>query len=65
MTQSKGVSFDNDAKACYDQIIINLAMLASQKLGMPSHICHWFQQFLHQAQYHIQLPTLTSETYYT
>jgi len=29
------VTMDNDAKSCYDRIIISLAMLASRRLGMP------------------------------
>ena len=29
--------FDNDASACYDRIIIALAMLAARKCGMPTH----------------------------
>ena len=29
--------FDNDASACYDRIIIALAMLAARKCGMPNH----------------------------
>ena len=29
------VRFDNDASACYDRIIINLAMLAARRCGMP------------------------------
>ena len=29
--------FDNDASACYDRIIVALAMLAARKCGMPSH----------------------------
>ena len=59
------MSFDNDAKSCYDRIVMSLALLASQKLGMPSNICSWYQQLLSQAKYHIQLPNITSETYYS
>ena len=29
--------FDNDASACYDRIIVALAMLAARKCGMPRH----------------------------
>jgi hypothetical protein len=29
--------FDNDASACYDRIIVNLAMLAARRCGMPTH----------------------------
>ena len=29
--------FDNDASACYDRIIVALAMLAARRCGMPLH----------------------------
>lgn len=29
--------FDNDASACYDRIIVNLAMLAARRCGMSTH----------------------------
>jgi hypothetical protein len=29
--------FDNDASACYDRIIVALAMLAARRCGMPGH----------------------------
>jgi hypothetical protein len=29
--------FDNDASACYDRIIVALAMLAARRCGMPEH----------------------------
>ena len=64
-SQTNGMSFDNDAKSCYDRIVMNLALLASQKLGMPAVICQWYQKFLNHASYHIQLPKMTSETNYS
>jgi len=64
LTQTNGMSFDNDAKACYDRIVINLALLISQLLGMPLAVCEWYAQVLKMAQYHIQLPTITSNQYY-
>ena len=64
MTQTNGMTFNNDAKSCYDHIVMNLALLASQKLGMPTSICDWYNKFLQQANYHIQLPTLVSSQYY-
>ena len=42
LTQTNGMTFDNDAKSCYDHIIMNLALLASQQLGMPTSICDWY-----------------------
>ena len=65
MTQTNGMSFDNDAKACYERIVMNLAFLISQQLGMPKYVCEWFNNVLQQAHYHIQLPDSTSTTYYS
>ena len=62
---SNGMSFDNDAKACYDRIVMPLALLASQHLGMPTEVCQWYQQLLSKAKYHIQLPDDISTEFYT
>jgi hypothetical protein len=32
------MTMDNDAKSCYDRILISLAMLASRRLGMPASV---------------------------
>jgi hypothetical protein len=32
------MTMDNDAKSCYDRILISLAMLASRRLGMPTSV---------------------------
>jgi len=64
LTTSNGMSFDNDAKACYDRIVMNLALIASQHMGMPPEICEWYSKILKTAKYHIQLPNITSETSY-
>ncbi len=45
---------DNDAKACYDRIVMALAYLRSQQLGMDHSACRLLENFLSQAQYHIQ-----------
>jgi hypothetical protein len=51
-------TFDNDAKACYDRIIISLAMLVSRKVeitknavklhGLSSPLELFFQEFLEE-----------------
>ena len=43
---------DNDAKACYDRIVMALAYLRSQQLGMEHKPCVLLENFLSQAQYH-------------
>ena len=58
VTQTNGMSFDNDARACYDRIVMNLANLITQHIGLPPHVCNWYEKFLTTAKYHIQLPTI-------
>ena len=40
LTRTTVLTMDNDAKACYDRIICNLAMLISQYFGMPENACN-------------------------
>jgi hypothetical protein len=54
MTKTTLGTFDNDAQACYDRIVISLAMLASRKLEMPQNAVKLHATFLQQAQYHLK-----------
>jgi hypothetical protein len=36
--RSNLMTMDNDAKSCYDRILISLTMLASRRLGMPASV---------------------------
>ena len=40
LTRTALLTMDNNAKACYDRIICNLAMLISQYFGMPAKACN-------------------------
>jgi hypothetical protein len=47
-------TFDNDAKSCYDRIVNSVAMLASQRLGMPSSAIKTHAGVLATMQYTIK-----------
>ena len=46
--------FDNDASACYDRIIVNLAMLAARRCGMPLNAIQTHAEALQFMQYTVK-----------
>jgi ribonuclease HI len=52
-TRSNIATLDNDAKACYDRIIMSLAALRAQQLGLHKETINTLINFLQQAEYHI------------
>jgi hypothetical protein len=52
LSKTNGTTFDNDAKSCYDRIVMLLVSIASQRLGMPTNVCELFQEILNQTQYY-------------
>jgi hypothetical protein len=52
ISKTNGTTFDNDAKSCYDRIVMLLVSLASQRLGMPTTVCELFQEILNKTQYY-------------
>ena len=56
--------FDNDASACYDRIIIALAMLAARKCGMPIHAIRTHADALFFMRYAVKtIYGISEETY--
>jgi hypothetical protein len=47
-------SFDNDASACYDRIIVALGMLAARRLGMPENAIRCHSQALELMKYTVK-----------
>jgi hypothetical protein len=45
---------DNDASVCYDWIIINLAMLAARRCGMPTHVVQTHAEALEFMRYMVK-----------
>mgnify|MGYP000208384865 CR=1 FL=1 len=58
-------SFNNDAKACYDRIVILLAMLRARQLGMPASICEIVAKINTDAKFHIKTQMGVSEEYFS
>jgi hypothetical protein len=54
LTRTNLLTMDNDAKACYDRIICNLAMLISQYYGMPQHACKTQAKTIEQMKFYIR-----------
>ena len=51
--------FDNDASACYDRIIVNLAMLAARRCGMPLNAIQTHAEALQFMQYTVRQYTVS------
>jgi hypothetical protein len=54
LSRTNGASFDNDAKSCYDRIVMLLASLASQRGGMTKEACNIFLATLDEMKYHVK-----------
>jgi hypothetical protein len=66
LARRNGASFDNDAKSCYDRIVMLVASLCSQKMGMPKEACELFLKTLDKVRYHIKTKTgISDESYGT
>ena len=65
LTRTPGATFDNDAKACYDRIVMVLAALRSNQLGIPEEANKMLTSFLDEAKYYIKTMVGSSEESYT
>jgi hypothetical protein len=65
VTRTPGASFDNDATACYDRIVMALTALRGQQLGIPTEATNMITKFLENAKYHIKTMIGLSEKGYT
>jgi hypothetical protein len=65
LSRSNGASFDNDAKSCYDRIVMLLASLVSQRGGMTKEACNIFLATLDQMKYHVKTALGISEESYS
>lgn len=64
LTKTNCTSFDNDAKLCYDHIVMLFASLCSQRLGLDKHACELFLKVLDKAKYHVKTQLGISEEFY-
>ena len=64
LTRTPLLTMDNDAKACYDRIICNLAMMASQYYGMPVEACQTHAKTLKAMEFHLRTALGVSKKFY-
>ena len=55
---------DMDAKACFDRVVMPLALLRSQQLGIPAEICDWIWHVFREMRYHIKTSLGVSDRHY-
>jgi hypothetical protein len=66
LAKISGTSFDNDAKSCFDRIVMPLASIASQQVGMPKRMCKLFLNTLSKMKYHVKTSVgISAESYST
>ena len=64
LTRTPFASFDNDAKSCYDRIIVPMVMVLCQRLGMPLPPCLMAALCLRYARYYIKTKFGISTSFY-
>jgi hypothetical protein len=57
-------TIDNDAKSCYDRIIISVAMLISKYYGIPNNFCRMQAENLKKTKFHIRTAAGDSKEFY-
>ncbi len=58
------ITFDNDAKSCYDRILSLLAAMASRRVGMPLIPCQLFTRSLEGMKYYTKVGRGLCESWY-
>ena len=59
-------TFDNDASACFDRIIMLLAVLRARQIGMPKSAGEMLLELQETAKYHIKTNAgISTESYTT
>lgn len=64
LTRTPLITIDNDAKACYDRIVCNLAMVVSRYFGMTERGCSFHSKTLQQMKFRIRTAAGDSQAYY-
>ncbi len=64
MARTNIASLDNDAKSCFDRIVMLVASLCAQKHGMSARFCELFLSTLDQVKYHVKTSLGVSEASY-
>jgi ribonuclease HI len=64
LSKSNGSTFDNDAKSCYDRIVMLGASLMAQRIGMHPGVIELFMKMLNEVNYHAKTIYGVSELSY-
>ena len=65
LTRTDAFSFDNDAMACFDRIVLLGASLLGQSLGLPAPHCNVILNTLRDTRYHLKTRHGTSTEFYS
>ena len=65
LTRTDAFSFDNDAMACFDRIVLLGASLLGQSLGLPAAHCNVILNTLRDTRYHLKTRHGLSSDYYS
>jgi hypothetical protein len=65
LTLTDYATFDNDAKSCFDRIVMLPASLIAQRLGMDPKACKLFIKTLRRVRYYVKTQMGISDGYYT
>lgn len=65
LSRTSLITFDNDAKSCYDRIVMSYCLALCQKMGLPSSTDKAFGTFLDKAKYHLKTKLQTSDDSYS
>ena len=64
-TGQNAIIFDNDAKACFDRIILSLGLMAKEQLGMPATATTSMLSTIKGMHYYIRAAHGISPSFYT
>jgi hypothetical protein len=65
LTLTDYATFDNDAKSCFDRIVMLPVSLIAQRLGMHPKACELFIKTLRAVRYHVKTQMGISDGFYT
>ena len=65
MSMKSGINFDLDATSCYDRILVNVASLSCQRMGMHKSVVMVNAKTLESAKYHLKTQLGISESHYS
>jgi hypothetical protein len=65
LTLTDYATFDNDAKSCFDRIVMLPASLIAQRLGMDPKVCKLFIKTLRTVRYYVKTQMGISDGFYS